>query len=331
MSTLHLALALGGDHPDPTDRWSLLAREAEVGLLDLVTLDVPLDVPAESTSDELGSGLDAVRAATRLAATTRAVGLLPTVHAGRSEPWAIARAVQELDAATNGRAGVHLRVPVPADEQGWVQAVRRGWAASTGTASNSTASNSTASTSTASTSTASTSAGLRPGPVVALPARVGRGRRALPADAADIGFVAPRTAVEAQQLVAAARRAGAPRHLLGDLVVVIDDDAARAHERWERSAGRAPSTAPDGARVFLGTPGQLADLALGWRAAGLCGLRLHPVDPARDVRGATRGLVPELQRRGAFRRSYRSTDLRRRLGEPAAEATARSTEHCTAA
>lgn len=301
MSQIQLALALDGARPSVPTAGTAAAttaelvhhvREAEVGLLDLVTLDVPEDRAPDEAGSGLGGGVGAVLAAVRLAAATRTVGLLPTVHAGRTEPWTIARAVHELHTTAPGRAGVLLRVPVPADEQGWVQAVRRSWPA-----------------------------GSRL-PVVALPGRGGRDHRALPADAADLGFVAPRTTVDAQQLVAAARSAGAPRHLLGDLVVVIDDSSARARQRWERSTGEAPSTAPEGARVFAGTPGQLADLALGWRAAGLAGLRLHPVDPARDVRGVTRGLVPELQRRRAFRRSYRGADLRDRLGEPAAAAAA---------
>lgn len=279
---LHLALALGGEPERSTPFWAHLAGEAEAGLLDLVTLD---------GGAASGEGLDALLVATRVAAATTSIGLLPAVHAGRSEPSRIARAVEALDAATSGRAGVQLRVPVPADEQGWVQAVRRAWGAgSTGT-----------------------------GPVVALPARPGRGHRSLPAPAADLGFVSPRTTVDAQQLVAAARTSGAPRHLLGDLVVVLDDDAARARERAEHATS---STAPQGTRVFAGTPAQLADLALAWRTAGLAGLRLHPAELVRDLHGVTRGLVPELQRRGAFRRSYRETGLRERLadGGPAGSA-----------
>ncbi|MGQ7296720.1 hypothetical protein [Quadrisphaera sp. KR29] len=299
MSTLHLALALGGPRPGPSTSWSHLVREAEAGLLDLVTLE-----GAGAGADELGD----VALATRLAAGTRSIGLLPTVHAGRSEPSAIARAVEALDAASGGRAGVHLRVPVPADEHGWVQAVRR-----------------------------HSSSG--PGAVVALPGRPGRGPRALPAGAADLAFVAPRTTVDAQQLVAAARAAGAPPLLLGDLVVVVDESAERARARWERSAGELPGTAPEGTRVFCGTPAQLADLAQGWRAAGLAGLRLHPADPAVDVLAATRALVPELQRRGAFRRAYSGAGLRQRLGEraPAHPAPAhlvpgaRPSDHCAAA
>jgi len=280
MSHLHLAVALGGHRTGATAPWADLAAEADSGLLDLVTLDAPADE------------LTAVSAAAHLVATTRSIGLLPAVRAGLSEPGRLAGAVEELDRASGGRAGVLLQVPVPADEQGWVRAVRRRWA---------------------------TRAGGAEGPVVALPGRPGRGLRSLPSSAADLGFVAPRTTVDVHQLVAAARPGGAPRHLLADLVVVLDDDADRARHRAERRAADLPATAPEGARVFAGTPSQLADLALAWRAAGLSGLRLHPAEPLRDLLATTRGLVPELQRRGAFRRSSSEPGLRERLGAEPAE------------
>jgi len=293
MSHLHLALALGGHRTGATASWAALAAEAERGLLDLVTLDAPAgapdDAPVDAPVDAPDDELAAVSAATRLATTTRSIGLLPAVRAGLSEPGRLAGAVEQLDRASGGRAGVLLQVPVPADEQGWVRAVRRRWSAGAD------------------------------GPVVALPGRSGRGPRALPSSAADLGFVAPRTTVDVHQLVAAARTGGAPRHLLGDLVVVLDDDAGRARHRADLRAADLPATAPEGARVFAGTPSQLADLALAWRAAGLSGLRLHPAEPLRDLLATTRGLVPELQRRGAFRRSGSEPGLRQRIAAEPAE------------
>lgn len=288
MSHVHLALALGGDRPTSAAELSLHAREAEVGLLDLITVDV---------SGEGAGELDAVLAATRLATTTRAVGLVPTVHAGRSDPSSIARSLDALVRAGGGRAGVQLQVPVPADEQGWAAAVRR--RSTTGEQ-----------------------------PLLALPGRPGRGRRALPG-AADVAFVAPGDTDGARRLASAARSAEqSPRHLLADVVVVLDASAARAAERAARTApDDLPTTAPGGAPVLAGTPAQLADLALDWCDAGLSGLRLHPADPALDVRAVTRGLVPELQRRGAFRRAYGGADLRERLDERAT----RAAEHCAAA
>ncbi|MGA5273614.1 NtaA/DmoA family FMN-dependent monooxygenase [Streptomyces cellulosae] len=64
------------------------------------------------------------------------------------------------------------------------------------------------------------------------------------------------------------------------------------------------------------TPAELADLLLDWRAAGLDGFRLRPAALPHDLTAITRGLVPELQRRGVFRTAYDSTTLRGHLGLP---------------
>jgi hypothetical protein len=68
--------------------------------------------------------------------------------------------------------------------------------------------------------------------------------------------------------------------------------------------------------VFAGTPAQLADLLLRWQAAGLSGFRLRPGRLPADLEAVTRGLVPELQARGAFRREYEASTLRGLLGLP---------------
>jgi hypothetical protein len=58
------------------------------------------------------------------------------------------------------------------------------------------------------------------------------------------------------------------------------------------------------ALVFTGTPADLADLLQELAAAGLTGFRLRPGALPHDLSAVTRGLVPELQRRGAFRTGY---------------------------
>ena len=68
------------------------------------------------------------------------------------------------------------------------------------------------------------------------------------------------------------------------------------------------------AAVFTGTPAQLAGLMQEWRQAGLSGFRLRPGGIPADLEAITRGLVPELQRRGVFRTSYEAGTLRGRLG-----------------
>ena len=140
---------------------------------------------------------------------------------------------------------------------------------------------------------------------------------------ADLGFVTPRDAADAAAIVAAVRaeqdaagRAGEPLPVLGDVVVFLDDTAARARERKERLDTRLGHSYASDAHVFVGTPGGLADLALEWRAGGLAGLRLRPAVAPHDLEQVTRGLAPELARRGAFRTAYTADTLRGHFGMP---------------
>lgn len=139
--------------------------------------------------------------------------------------------------------------------------------------------------------------------------------------AADVGFVTPRD--DAAALVAtiraeqeAAGRGGETVHVLGDVVVFLGRSPAAAAERKERLDGLLGREYVSDAHVFVGTPAELADLALEWRAAGLSGLRLRPGALPVDLTRITRGLVPELQRRGAFRTAYEADTLRGLLGLP---------------
>src|SRR3954468_10138364 len=144
---------------------------------------------------------------------------------------------------------------------------------------------------------------------------VGRGshlRLLNPTDAAD----AARLVGEIRAAQAAAGRADETVHVFGDLVVVLDDDAATARARLDRldEAARSPLTSD--AQVFTGTPAELADLLTEWAVAGLTGFRLRPATLPHDLRQVTTGLVPELQRRGLFRTAYEASTLRGRLGLP---------------
>jgi alkanesulfonate monooxygenase SsuD/methylene tetrahydromethanopterin reductase-like flavin-dependent oxidoreductase (luciferase family) len=139
------------------------------------------------------------------------------------------------------------------------------------------------------------------------------------ARSADIGFVTPRDRSHAAEIVREVRtelastelastgEAKAGRegvHLFGDVVVFLDDSAAGARARRQRLDERAGAEYSSDARIFDGTPAQLADLLLDWREAGLTGFRLRPAALPHDLAQITRVLVPELQRRGAFRAGY---------------------------
>jgi len=145
----------------------------------------------------------------------------------------------------------------------------------------------------------------------------------LVARSADVGYVTPHDAGQARDIVAtvreeqeAAGRAAEPLHVFGDLTVFLDDDPAEAAARRARLDDLAAEPYTPDARVFTGTPAQLADLLLEFQAAGLTGFRLRPAVHGHDLPAITRGLVPELQRRGAFRRAYEAGTLRGLLGLP---------------
>jgi alkanesulfonate monooxygenase SsuD/methylene tetrahydromethanopterin reductase-like flavin-dependent oxidoreductase (luciferase family) len=140
---------------------------------------------------------------------------------------------------------------------------------------------------------------------------------------ADVGYVTPHSAGQAAAIVAqirteqeAAGRAGDKLHVFGDLVVFLDEDRAAAEARRDRLDALLDEPYTSDAAVFAGTPAELAGLLLEWQAAGLTGFRLRPAALGHDLRAITRGLVPELQSRGAFRRGYEADTLRGLLGLP---------------
>ncbi|MGW6256106.1 LLM class flavin-dependent oxidoreductase [Streptomyces sp. NPDC055085] len=107
-----------------------------------------------------------------------------------------------------------------------------------------------------------------------------------------------------------------PLRIFADLLVLLDDEPGAAARRKARLDEVAGTELASDAEIFTGTPAELADLLLDWRSAGLDGFRLRPATLPHDLTVITRGLVPELQRRGVFRRRYESTTLRGHLGLP---------------
>ncbi|MGY1643965.1 LLM class flavin-dependent oxidoreductase [Geodermatophilus sp. SYSU D00703] len=145
----------------------------------------------------------------------------------------------------------------------------------------------------------------------------------LVAGSADVGYVTPGDAVDAAAIVGeiraaqvAAGRAEETVHVFGDLVVFLDATAEAAAARRRRLDDTAGSEYVCDARVFAGTPAELADLLTEWSDAGLTGFRLRPATLPHDLVQVTGGLVPELQRRGLFRTTYEATTLRGLLGLP---------------
>ncbi len=142
------------------------------------------------------------------------------------------------------------------------------------------------------------------------------------ARSADVGFVTPRDAGQAAAIVAGIRgaqqdagRAGDTIHVLGDLAVFLDEPGGEtAADRKARLDALAGYAYASDAVIFTGPAADLADLLQDWQAGGLSGFRLRPGAIPQDLEAITRDLVPELQRRGAFRESYQAGTLRGLLG-----------------
>ncbi|MEV6976847.1 LLM class flavin-dependent oxidoreductase [Kitasatospora sp. NPDC093806] len=125
----------------------------------------------------------------------------------------------------------------------------------------------------------------------------------------------------ATAVTAVGRPADHPLKVFADLVVFLDErpgEAARQKERLDELDG-VPQHSD--AHIFTGTPAELADLLLDWQTVETAGLRLegYRLRPGRlphDLTAITRGLVPELQKRSAFRTEYTADTLRGHLGLP---------------
>jgi alkanesulfonate monooxygenase SsuD/methylene tetrahydromethanopterin reductase-like flavin-dependent oxidoreductase (luciferase family) len=371
---LHLAVALDGAgwHPaawrEPDAEparlltagyWVDLARQAEAGLLDFVTIEDSLDLQSDShfrrddRTDRVRGRLDAVLIAARAAPATRHIGFVPTAVTTHTEPFHLSKAIATLDYVSRGRAGVRVQAGARAgtaahfgrrdipeihrDQLGdpavrrqtaerfdeiadYVEVLRRLWDSWEDDAE------------IRDVATgrfidrdklhyidfdgrwfAVKGPSITPRPPQGQPAVAALGHASVPyrliARSADIGFVTPRDSSHAAEIVDEIRglQAEAGRdvpHLFGELVVVLDESAAAAQARLDRLDERAGGPYVSDARVFAGTAAGLADLLLDWQAAGLTGFRLRPAVLPDDLARIAGALVPELQRRGAFRTAY---------------------------
>ncbi|GAA5028490.1 LLM class flavin-dependent oxidoreductase [Actinopolymorpha pittospori] len=302
--------------------------------------------------DRVAGRLDAVLLAARVAPRTRGIGIVPTATVTHTEPFHLSKAIATLDYVTSGRAGWRVRVSASEREAAefgrrdlheptndlfdeaadYVDVVRRLWDSWEDDAE-------IRDTATGRFvdrdklhyidfegrwfSVKGPSITSRPPqgqPLVTALAHGSVGYR-LAARAADIVFATPNDVERAGGIVAevreeqaAAGREGEGLHVFADLVVFLDTDPARAADRRARLDQLAGAPVSFDAPVFTGTPETLADLLLEYHRAGLTGFRLRPGTIPHDLEAITRGLVPELRRRGAFRHDYDAPTLRGLLG-----------------
>lgn len=322
-----------------------MVAEAERGLLDFVTVEDGFSVQSSRT-DQVAGRLDAVLIAARVAPLTRGIGLMPTVVVTHTEPFHISKAIATLDYASNGRAGVRVRVSASAEDAvhvgrrtrqvpaaelldeaaDYVEVVRRLWDsweddaeirdAATGRFIDRGKLHYIDFTG-AHFSVKGPSITPRPPQGQPVVSALGHGPAVyqLIATSADVGFVTPGDADEARAIVAQIHDASGGRvRVFADLAVFLGATAAEAASRQARLDELAGYAFTSDATVFTGTPGQLAGLMLDWQRAGVSGFRLRPGAIPDDLEAITRAVVPELQRRSAFRTGYEPETLRGRLG-----------------
>lgn len=344
------------------DYWIDLVTKAERGLADFVTFEDALSLQStladrpDGRTDQVRGRLDAVLIAARVAPLTRHVGLIPTVVATHTEPFHLSKAIATLDYVSAGRAGVQVAISARADEAAhfgrrdaasapaidlldeaadYVEVTRRLWDSWEDDAE-----------------IRHVPSGrfidrdklhyidfrgrwfsvkgpsITPRPPQGQPlvAALGQGDLAywFIGRSADLAFVTPRDADQAQAAVggiraaqAAVGRADDALLVLADLLVFLDDERGKAASRMARlDELTGPGNTSDAAR-FAGTPAELADVLAGWAASsGLSGFRLRPGAIPRDLTAITRGLMPELRRRGITRPSYQASTLRGHFGLP---------------
>jgi alkanesulfonate monooxygenase SsuD/methylene tetrahydromethanopterin reductase-like flavin-dependent oxidoreductase (luciferase family) len=321
-NNLHIAVGLTGAgwhpaawrEPDVRPRelltagwWLEQVREAQAGLLDLVTLDDALALQSsdpEGPDDRVDAArghLDAMLLAAFLAPLTAGIGIAPVVTTTHTEPFHVSTQLATLDFVSRGRAGwlatvspsrweaLHAgRRDLPSGEallaEGaeHVEVVRRLW------------------------DSWEDGAEIRDAE---------RHRFVDRSKLHHIHFEGERFRVrgpsitprppQGQPLILALEDALGADVVLRDLVVFLDGSDAEAAERRARLDSRHPFDA----QAFTGTPAGLAD-----RLEELRVVRLLPAAIPHDLHAITRELVPELQRRGVFRRAYEPGTLRERFG-----------------
>ncbi|MEV6396940.1 LLM class flavin-dependent oxidoreductase [Streptomyces sp. NPDC051907] len=334
---LHIAAEIGGPSRFDAEHCLALARLAEAGRLDFVTLGDSFARP----------GLDALAVLARIAPATERIGLVPTVNTTHTEPFHVQAAVATLDWVSRGRAGWNVDVstteaearlfgrrPAMAPAEAWREAgevadvARRLWDSWEDDAEIRDRSTGRfidrdklhhVDFQGASFSVRGPSIVPRPpqGHPVTVVDGTGRASREAAARHADVVLIraaGPEEAAAARADVHRRARAHGrdPRALRVLVSLVVD--LGEAEPAPEPGLYGGPRLAASGAH-FSGGPVELADLIGRWHADGAVdGFHLAPIAPGRDLERIVNGTVALLQHRGLFRTFHPGGTLREHLG-----------------
>ncbi|MFE7134388.1 LLM class flavin-dependent oxidoreductase [Streptomyces sp. NPDC057638] len=334
---LHMGVALDGPPQHDPTHFVTLARLAEHGALDFVTLGDSFARP----------GLDALAVLARVAPATERIGLVPTVTTTHTEPFHVSTAVATLDWVSQGRAGWRVEVssteaearlfgrrPAASGAELWREAaevadvVARLWDSWEDGAEIRDAATGRfldrrkvhhvdfagSGFSVRGPSTVPRPPQGRPVTVVDIAGTGEWGRRAAArhADVVLLRAVSPEQAASLRSALrseaAAYGRDPAALRVLVSLVVDLgESESAPEPGLSERPGPRAGH--------FSGGPVDLAELLIRWHRGGAVdGFHLAPIRPGRDLERIVNGTVALLQHRGLFRTFHPGGTLREHLG-----------------
>ncbi|MEU3188463.1 LLM class flavin-dependent oxidoreductase [Streptomyces sp. NPDC006923] len=336
---LHLAAEIGGPPEYAAAPYVELARLAEYGALDFVTLRDSFARP----------GPDALAVLARVAPATERIGLVPAVTTTHTEPFHLSTALATLDWVSRGRAGWLVDVsdtpaqarlfghrPAAPAEDLWQEAGEIADAAARlwdgredGAGIRATATGRRtgreeprpAGSEGAGSPVRGRSAVPRPPqghPVTVVDVTGGHsvGTAARYADVVLVGATAPER-IGAVREELRSRAAGHGRdpdtlRVLASLTIDLSGGERPAEPGLE-SASR--TTAGAGGPHYRGGPVELAELITAWHRTGAVdGFHLTPAEPRRDLERLVNGTVALLQHRSRFRTFHPGGTLREHLG-----------------
>ncbi|MBP5864620.1 LLM class flavin-dependent oxidoreductase [Streptomyces sp. LBUM 1478] len=317
---LHLAAAMDQRPGRDAGAFVELARLAERGVLDFVTLK---DVAGRA-------GPDASAVLARVAPETGRIGLVPAVATAYTEPSRAPDAVATLDWVSRGRAGWWTEASGPREGRPGAGARPEGSGRSDGREQT----HRLAVEGVQGVEGVEGPAGLEGAaasvrwPSVGPRSPQGHPVRVVDATEGESRDIAARHADVALLRVADPARADAVRVELRDTAVRFGRDPGELrvlaslgvdlgggeHAAEPGHGGGGPRQTADGP-LYRGGPVDLAELVAAWHRAGAVdGFHLVPVEPRRDLERLVNGTVALLQHRGLFRTFYPGSTLREHLG-----------------